>query len=88
VPYADCPDYAFGWTWYPIPPPMITVVPCILAIGSDAIFWPRLYVSRRLKKRFGPAINVAGLTLGWLPLLATIIVPGISELLHKTTSGC
>lgn len=85
--WADCPNYAFSLPWFPEPPLLVVALPSILAILGIVCFAVRLFVTERLPP-VGRRVCVAGLTLSCLPLVAAVLRPTASDLLHLTRSGC
>jgi hypothetical protein len=81
-PWADCPNYAFGQSWYPEPPVIATFIPCAASLASTALF-AMLLVRRRQR-----VIASIGLVVALVPLFAVIVLPIISNVLGMTTAGC
>ena len=87
-PWADCPNYAFGKSWYPEPPIIVTFVPCATALLMTAVFSALFGRFRRERRRFAMFVAIVGVTVATLPLLAVIVLPLISNALGMTTAGC
>lgn len=87
-PWADCPNYAFGKSWYPEPPIIVTFVPCAASLTLSAVFSALFGRFLRERRRRALVIASAGLTVSSLPLLAVIVLPLISNALGMTTAGC
>lgn len=81
-PWADCPNYAFGCSWYPEPPLIATFVPCAASLASTALF---IFLLVRKRQRLIASI---GLVIAVAPLVAVIVLPIISNVLGMTTAGC
>ena len=86
--WADCPNYAFSQTWYPEPPPPVTVIPFAIAIPGIVFFAIKLLSSKRNKQPIHSLIHSSGLALSCLPFMIALIIPIISELLHLSKAGC
>jgi len=86
--WADYPNLAFGADWFEVPPTPVTFVPLAIsavAIGIFAFALPETWRRRRV----GHLLLVGfGLLLACLPMLVTIVLPAISDVLHRPQSGC
>ena len=86
--WADCPWYAFGLGWYPIPPMPVVAYPFMLAGPGLVLFLLRLAISAWRKQVRQSMVNGSGLLLNAVPFVVTIGIPLISDWLGKTTPGC
>lgn len=88
-PWADCPNYAFGKSWYPEPPLIAVFIPCAASLAATTLFITLLVRYARDGRRIAALTAAgAGLVVATVPLLATIIVPILSNALGMTTAGC
>jgi hypothetical protein len=81
-PWADCPNYAFGKSWYPEPPLIAVFAPCAASLATTALFIALLV---RTRQRLIAGI---GLVIAVVPLVTVIGLPIISNVLGMTTAGC
>lgn len=85
--WADCPTYALSLPWFPEPPLPVVTFPGTLAVLGIVCFAAQMLGAGRLP----PArrrVCVAGLMLSCLPLVAAVLLPAASNLLHLTRRGC
>lgn len=87
-PWADCPNYAFGKSWYPEPPLIATLFPVAASVATSAMFIVLLLRFVGDRRRPATLIASAGLAVAVVPVVATIALPMISNALGMTTAGC
>jgi hypothetical protein len=87
-PWADCPNYAFGAAWYPVPPIAVVLVPLIVSGVGIASSAANIYNSCRNGRRPLVLLDVIGLASSCVPGLVTILLPILSHSSGLTQAGC